>query len=75
MDWIILLGIAILIWLCLRIIDRLGDIDKKMESLWERINRLADEVHAQPEYESEMDKIIRRRRRDNAKLGIYPDHR
>lgn len=63
-------------WVFYNLFSRIEHLErelKKTKADSARALELAAEANSRPEYESEMDKIIRHRRRENAKLGIHPE--
>lgn len=73
-----LIGIALFAasWVFYNLFSRIERLENELsatKAAAARALELAQEVHERPEYESEMDKIIRRRKQENAKLGIFPD--
>lgn len=69
-------GLFVAAWVVYGLFSRIDRLEREVRALREistRALQLVSEIHDRPEVECEMAREARKRRRQNAALGIYPE--
>lgn len=76
MDIVYGVGLFIAVWVIYGLYSRIDRLEREIRSLRDtsaRALQLISEMHDRPEVECEMAKEARKRRRENAAIGLFPD--